>query len=415
MRPWPAILAATACLAVVIPVARHFASAEDSPLRSARSAGSKSAHGPSQDPALLKGIQFERLGIGRTEVTAPAPEGRIARLTVDPNLQRATMRLFHDHGIPDGATVLMEMKTGRVLVYATQQSKGPPKDMCADASAPAASVFKIVTASALVEQAGLGPETKQCYHGGMDRIDNNDLVDNPQKDKWCSTMSEAMGRSLNTVFARLAARNLDAAKLGSIAGALGFGFPFQLDAPVETSQISIPEGELGFARTAAGFWNTTLSPIHAAMLASAIGNQGNMIRPILVQSVTDASGTLYKAAPGPQIIRKTVKPETAAAVREMMESTVASGTGYKAFHDAGGKPFLPGIRVAGKTGTLTRASTQQFYTWFVGFAPSDDPQVAIASLVINKPKWQTRANVLARDVLRLYFESKKTPGVTRPF
>lgn len=415
MRPWPAIVAAAVCLAVVIPVARHFASAEDSPLRAARAASAKGKSGPSQDPAMLQGIQFERLGLGRTEVTAPGPEGRLARLTVDPNLQRGTLRLFHDHGIPDGATVLMELDTGRVLVYATQQSKGPPKDMCADASAPAASVFKIVTASALVEQAGLGPETRQCYHGGTDRLDSGDLVDNPQKDKWCATLSEAMGRSLNTVFARLAARNLDGPKLEATAGALGFGFPFQLDAPVEPSRITIPEGELGFARTAAGFWNTTLSPIHAAMLASAIAKDGNMIRPVLVQSVTDAKGTVYKAPSGAQVIRKTVRPQTAAAVREMMEATVATGTGYKAFHDASGKPFLPGIRVAGKTGTLTRASTQQYYTWFVGFAPSTEPKVAIASLVVNKPKWRTRANVLARDVLRMYFAAKGAPGVTRPF
>jgi cell division protein FtsI/penicillin-binding protein 2 len=413
MRPWPAIIAAACSLAVVVPVAHHLATAADVPLRAAKSKGSSRA--PANDPTALNDLQFGRIHVGRTDVTAPGPSGRVARLTVDPQLQRETLALYREHKVPEGATVLMDLKTGRVLVYASQQGKGAPKDMCADASAPAASVFKIVTASALVEYANLTPQTRQCYHGGSERLNANDLVDNPQKDKWCATLSEAMGRSLNTVFARLALRNLDAPKLKTMAGSYGFGFPFQLDAPVETSEINIPEGDLAFARTAAGFWNTTLSPVQAVMLASAVALDGAMVKPTLVKSVVDSMGvSIYKAAEGRQIIRKTMKPETARAVREMMDATVSTGTGYKAFHDAGGKSFLPGIRVAGKTGTLTRAKTEQYYTWFVGFAPSDAPQVAIATLAVNRPQWTTRANVLARDVLRAYFHSKGAPGVTRP-
>ena len=412
MRPWPAILAATLSLAVIVPIARHFATAGGIPLRNARAQG----NGPkANDPTALQGIQLERLHTGRTEVTAPAASGRVARLTVDPYLQRTTVALYKDHKVPEGATVLMDLKSGRVLVYASQQSKGPVKDMCADATAPAASIFKIITASALVEHAGLSPQTKQCYHGGSERLDQADLVDDPKKDKWCATLSEAMGRSLNTVFARLALRNLDPSKLKATAGAYGFNFPFQLDGPVETSELTIPEGDLAFARTSAGFWNSTLSPVQAVMVASAVALDGSMVRPTLVQTVVDSMGVaIYRAPETLQVIRKPVKPETAHAVREMMEATVSTGTGYKAFHDAGGKAFLPGIRVAGKTGTLTRAKTEQYYTWFVGFAPSDHPQVAIATLVVNKPQWTTRANVLARDVLRAYFASKGAPGVVKP-
>ena len=184
---------------------------------------------------------------------------------------------------------------------------------------------------------------------------------------------------------------------------------------VDLRQLTVPEGDLNFARTSAGFWNSTLSPVQALLLASTVALDGSMIRPVLVQSVVDAAGTtIYKAPEGAQVIRKPIKTETAQAVREMMEATVTTGTGYKAFHDTGGKPFLPGIRVAGKTGTLTRAKTEQYYTWFVGFAPSDNPQVAIATLVVNKPQWTTRANVLARDVLRAYFASKGAPGVVKP-
>jgi cell division protein FtsI/penicillin-binding protein 2 len=415
MRQWPAILTAVAAVAAVVPVARHFASAGDVPLRATRGADSVPTSPNAVNPPALTGIQIERMQLGATEATAPATAGRTAHLTVNPALQRDTLALFRKHKIPEGATVLMDIKSGQVLVYASQQQGGAARDLCAEASAPAASVFKTITGSALVEKAGLTPQTRQCYHGGSERLYAADLEDDPAKDKWCATLSEAMGRSLNTVFARLAKKNLDLAAMQAITGAYGFGLPPPFDLPVQPSTFTPPDDPLGFARTAAGFWNTTLSPIHAAMIASTIASKGVMVRPVIVASVTDPSGApIYRSADEPQIVRRPVKPETADAVHEMMDATVAQGTGYRSFHDAGGLPFLPNIKLAGKTGTLTRAKTQQFYTWFVGFAPSDAPQIAIATLVINNPNWQTRANVLARDVLRLYFASKNAPGVTKP-
>jgi cell division protein FtsI/penicillin-binding protein 2 len=112
----------------------------------------------------------------------------------------------------------------------------------------------------------------------------------------------------------------------------------------------------------------------------------------------------------------------------MMESTVSDGTSYRAFHDPKGAAFLPNIGVAGKTGTLTDPSSQRFYTWFTGFAPShpievadgaapdgkSPRQVAIGVLVVNDPTWAIKANVVAREVLRGYFAAQKVPGVTTP-
>jgi peptidoglycan glycosyltransferase len=175
----------------------------------------------------------------------------------------------------------------------------------------------------------------------------------------------------------------------------------------------VPDDPLGFARTAAGFWNTTLSPIEAIAMMTTVANRGETVRPVVVESVTDGAMVLYKA-PERQVVRHAIKPETADAVTTMMEATVAGGTSYRAFHDTDGKPFLPNIPVAGKTGTLTRAETRQYYTWFVGFAPSRQPEVAIAVLVVNQPNWRVKANVVARDVLRAYFAKKGAPGVTKP-
>jgi cell division protein FtsI/penicillin-binding protein 2 len=113
-----------------------------------------------------------------------------------------------------------------------------------------------------------------------------------------------------------------------------------------------------------------------------------------------------------------VAKETADQVTTMMERTVAEGTCWRAFHDIRGLSYLPGIAVAGKTGTLTEAETQRYYTWFTGFAPAhasgEIRQVAVAVLVVNGPNWQLKANVVAREMLRGYFAVKGAQGVTKP-
>jgi cell division protein FtsI/penicillin-binding protein 2 len=198
------------------------------------------------------------------------------------------------------------------------------------------------------------------------------------------------------------------------------------DVPVQPSAERFPDDPLGFARTAAGFWNTTLSPLHAAWLSATLARGGEPIRPVLVNDVIE-NGHVVWTAPGPLAQKRAVKQATADAVTTMMESTVTEGTSYRAFHDPKGAAFLPGVPVAGKTGTLTDPSTQRFYTWFTGFAPShamavaesdspDEPprQVAIGVLVVNDASWSIKANLLAREVLRGYFAAQKVPSVTTP-
>jgi peptidoglycan glycosyltransferase len=201
------------------------------------------------------------------------------------------------------------------------------------------------------------------------------------------------------------------------------------DVPVHTSSARFPEDQLGFARTAAGFWNTTLSPIHAAWMGAAIARGGEPVRPVLVTDVVD-DGKVRWSAPTGLAQKRVMKPETAHALTTMMDTTVSDGTSYRAFHDGKGRAFLPGIAVAGKTGTLTEGSSQRFYTWFTGFAPSKpivfptenkdghEPaqprKIAFGVLVVNEPKWTIKANVLAREVLRAYFAAQHVPGVTAP-
>lgn len=351
------------------------------------------------------------------DVTAPA-EGGTAHLTIDSTLQRESLGLMEARHLPEAAVVLMDVATGKLLVYASRVDKGPQRDLCVEATAPSASVFKIVTSAALVEDARLGPDTRQCYSGGEQRINAADLQDDPQRDRWCVTLAGALGRSINTVFARLARAHLTPAQLEGMATRFGYGdVGIAFDVPVQPGALHVPSEPLEFARTAAGFWNTTLSPLQAAEISAIVAREGQTVRPSITEQVVAPSGAIvWSASEGRS--RHVIMRDTATQLTTMMEHTVAEGTSYKAFHDGKRDAFLPGIVVAGKTGTLTEAETQRYYTWFTGFAPSHPdpnlPQVAVATLVVNGPAWQVKANVLARDVLRAYFAEHGAQGVTRP-
>jgi cell division protein FtsI/penicillin-binding protein 2 len=366
----------------------------------------------------LAGLDLARIGLGDDGATAPMEHGKVARLTVDPILQAAAVEAMSARRIPEATVVLMDTETGEVLVYANHLEQGPTRDLAVVARAPAASVFKIVTASALVDDAGLGPDTRQCYGGGEERILASDLVDNPARDRWCVTLGGAMGRSINAVFARLASKRLEPAMLERAAEHFGFGQPVPFDVKVEASTLRIPEGTLPFARTAAGFWNTTLSPVHAAWISAALARTGDPVRPFIVRQVVDKDGTTTETGPRAATHTPIVTATTAAALTSMMEHTVSEGTSYRAFHDASRRPFLPGITVAGKTGTLTDDKAKRYYTWFTGFAPSHPlpgvKTVAVAALVVNGPSWRIKANVVARETLQGYFAEQKVAGVARP-
>jgi peptidoglycan glycosyltransferase len=365
----------------------------------------------------VAGLDLLRMTLADGAALAPTDAGT-ARLTLDAELQRTATGLLSAHHLPEAAIVLMDVATGRLLVYASHVEKGPPRDLCVEASAPSASVFKVVTAAALVEDAHLGAETKQCYSGGEQRINTVDLVDDPQRDRWCTTLAGAMGRSINTVFARLARKDLTPPQLEDMARRFGYGSALSFDVPVQPSALRIPTETLDFARTAAGFWNTTLSPLEALQISAIVARDGEAIRPSIVDRILSSAGSVAWSAPETAPTRRVVTHETAAQLATMMEHTVGEGTSWRAFHDGRGGAFLPGITVAGKTGTLTEGETQRYYTWFTGFAPSHPVpgvrQVAVAVLVVNGPSWQVKANVVARDVLRTYFAQHETTGVSKP-
>jgi cell division protein FtsI/penicillin-binding protein 2 len=98
----------------------------------------------------------------------------------------------------------------------------------------------------------------------------------------------------------------------------------------------------------------------------------------------------------------------------MMESTIHSGTSRETFTDALGKAYLGDVRAAGKTGTLQPERTGPLTSWFIAFAPSRSPRVALSVLLENGDGWRRKANEVGRDVLRAYFAARGYRGITKP-
>jgi cell division protein FtsI/penicillin-binding protein 2 len=193
-------------------------------------------------------------------------------------------------------------------------------------------------------------------------------------------------------------RHLSPEQLTRTGHALGFGEQMDFDLPVEPSHLDVPESDpLEFARTAAGFWHSTLSPLHGAVLAAAIADGGRMVTPYLVDRAHESGGEARaSAAPAS---RQALSPGAAAEVADMMAGVTRTGTARGAFHDRHGRPRLP-FSAAGKTGTLYGKAVG--YSWFVGFAPVEHPTIAFAVALATKPGGRLRAADVARELLAEY-------------
>ncbi len=318
-------------------------------------------------------------GTGRLRLPGPGGE---RLLTIQPSLQDALTHLLETYQTPYAAVVVLEPATGRVLAMAEHSEANPNlHGLATKALFPAASVFKLVTATALLD-AGLGPDDVGCAHGGKRHIQAR-LLEESTADQTCLSLAEAMGRSANAVFAKLTHLHLRPEQLLAAADALHFNRPFDFPVPTDVSVARVPTDALGLATTGAGFGDVYLSPLHGAMLASVAANRGLWRAPVLFEDQVDP------AVPTERVLSL----DQATALVRMMEETVTHGTARRVFRGST-------LRTAvGKTGSLADKPPLPFrdYTWFVGFAPRDSPRVAVAAVVVNDSRWRIHAPWLAGE------------------
>ncbi len=347
--------------------------------------------------ALSTRPRFEkRLGDRYASITK---KNNFVFYTIDPDLQGYVSKLVAQAQASHVAIVAMNPSTGAVLAIAGKSSS--IEDVEYHAGFPAASLFKVVTAAAAVEHAGIAPHSLIPFRGGTYTLNQANYYPDAQKDRRLMSVGEAMGRSCNPVFGHIGVKYLNGQILSKYARQFGFNRSLEFEAPLPESSAWIPQDDMyELSRTSAGFGEVRVSPIHAATLMSGIANGGVLPRPQIIDSVVSPDGTVIHKQKS-ETLQRIVQASTAQSLMEMMRNTTTVGTSRREFM-RGSTPTLGPIDVAGKTGTLTGDNPPGLNNWFIGAAPISNPQVTVAVITVD-PKRSSKASHLGRLVFQKYF------------
>lgn len=344
--------------------------------------------------------------VNGTRVSARTPEGLQHVYTIHGDLQRRVHDFLAKNQVPYGVFVAIEPASGRILGMTAYSSIDPAwaKRSAYDLY-PMASLFKIITASAALESHKITPESVIEFRGGSYSENPRywDIGPRGKNNRMDATF--AMGKSINPVYGRVAS---DIAGKSSVMESVSrFGFNQELlpGIPAKPSQAAEPVSNHGLRLMGAGLdHEVKISPLHAAVIMSAIANGGKMMVPGLTSSVIDAQG-VEREPFTPRELRRLVTPETSASLTRMLSSTVLTGTSRKAFHDRRGRPLLD-VPIAAKTGSINGTTPKGHYSWFAAFAPIQNPQIALVALVINPDKWKVKASQVGAQALEEFFRKQ---------
>jgi cell division protein FtsI/penicillin-binding protein 2 len=310
--------------------------------------------------------------------------------TLDTELMRLVFQVLQRGRVALGNVVVMEPTTGRVLAYAsTDPERFPPTRPY-----PAASLVKVITAAAALDQAPRMARLPCRYTGSPYRL-TPARIDPPASGNTIS-LRKALATSNNQCLAQLAVHALGAPRLMQAIDRFGW-----LDSPAPAhspGQADAGEEPYDLGKLGSGLAGTRITPLHAAQLA-AILVHGELIAPHWVERVVDTDAHRELEVPSPAAPRRVLSPELTAELRAMLVDTTRNGTARRAFRGRGGRPLLGPVQVAGKTGSLSGKQPDGRYEWFIGVAPADAPRVAIASLVVQDELWWRTSSQIAADVL----------------
>jgi penicillin-binding protein A len=328
------------------------------------------------------------------------PKGGSVSLTVNPKAQTAAYDGLRALGADaKGAVVALEPRTGKILALASaptydpnvlsshhframEKAKNrldanpakPLLDRAISEVYPPGSTFKVVTAAAALSSGQYTPDSLVKGGASLDLPETtNDLPNEPGLD--CGTgkitLTQALVNSCNTSFGSLGLR-LGPEVLREQAQKFGFGESLGIPMPVTPSQVPADMNPPQSAQAAIGQFDVRVTPLQMAMVAAGVANEGVVMKPYLVETVRAQDLDLISQTQ-PQQLSRAVSTDVAAQLTRMMEKVVSGGTGTRA--------QIPGVTVAGKTGTAQHGDGLAPHAWFIAFAPAQDPQVAVAVVV----------------------------------
>jgi penicillin-binding protein A len=352
--------------------------------------------------AELTGEESE-FGTILDQLTGKKQEGEQVVTNLDVHAQEVALGDLEAAGY--GAVVAIEPSTGAVKVMASnapydpnrvpneigklfkQKVSTPLLNRATQGRYPPGSTFKVVTAAAGLESGVITPETPINAPGSI--IDEgHELANDYNEDFGEITLDFALTNSVNTWFGQLG-QKLGQSKLFKTMEEFGFGSIPPLDLPEEEMLPSGVVGENGeilnrkdpvdLARVAIGQERLLATPLQIAMVAAGVANGGKLMKPQIWNRVVNADGSVTKRL-DPEVYSEPISSQTAAELTTAMEGVVDEGTGTNA--------AIPGVPVAGKTGTAETpgneacgGGTEENQAWFMGFAPANDPKIAIAASV----------------------------------
>jgi peptidoglycan glycosyltransferase len=370
-----------------------------------RQAGLEESRGPE-----LRGVQT-----GLSSIFGPLstrPVGDDVYTTLDPKAQRVAAQGLAGRA---GSVVALDPRTGAVLAmyanptfdnnHAAKLRPGESEfNNSTQAAWPPGSTFKVVTATAAIDSglytpnSAINGKSPVTISGVPLQNDNNQSFGN-------ISLTEALTFSVNTVFAQVAER-VGRKTLTEYMKRFGFYSKPPLDYPASQIRASVPldfrghafppaSGNEDIGRIGIGQGGLLVTPLQMAMVAAAVANGGTLMKPHFTDRVVDQDGRTVKTI-DPAVYQHVMKPSTAAALSQMMRRVVEEGTGQPA--------QLGGISVAGKTGTASIGATGSGLTepWFIGFAPANNPKVAVAVTVAQTRGGfgATVAAPIAKDVMQ---------------
>lgn len=358
---------------------------------------------PRLTPFETAGSLLESAEVSGGGLSAVTPEGVRVNYTLHGGLQKRVHDYLAQYQVPYAVFVAIEPASGRILGMTSHSSIDPgwARDSFYGLY-PMASLFKIITASAALESRKISPQTVVEFRGGSYSENPRYWEASPRGKNNRMDVTFAMGKSINPVYGLLAHEVAGRSSIMACLDRFGFNQHLVPGIPVKTSQAAEPGSDHALMRMGAGLdHDVKISPIHAALIMSAIANNGKMMAPALTQSIVSDKGVEENRF-APQELRQLVTPETAVSLKQMLSSTVLTGTSRKAFHDKRGRRRID-VPIAAKTGSINGTDPKGHYTWFAAFAPIDKPRIALVALVINPDKWKIKASQVGEQALEEFF------------
>ncbi len=301
---------------------------------------------------------------------------------IDPVLETQLEQMMASYDLPYGAVAILDVHSGRTLAAAGHSKREPAKssEMAFMPRFPSASVFKVPSAAALLEAKTFNPKKCVKYRGGRRRI-HPGLLKPRRGEGRCANLERMVSKSVNVALARSIFGHVDRDELVDVSHRFGFEKTFPGLERFGVSHFDLPYERKQMAIRSAGFGDHRISAYHAAASMAMIARGGNW-------------GNLAPKGVKP----KALEPAVARQLAKLMEATTVKGTARKRFHPR--KRGMRNLRTAGKTGSLIVDGLD--HSWFVGFAPADDPQIAFAAIVVNDVKelWHIRALDLAQAAVK---------------